>query len=445
MGATYKGGVYPYDGKQLSMDKPIKEILPKGDLVFPLMQHIGNPAEPIVSKGDYVLVGQKIGESSGNISANVISSVSGTVKAIESRLTASGDEVESIVIDNDEKYIAVEGFGEKRDPSKFSKEEIRKIIKEAGIVGMGGAAFPTHVKLTPKDDNKIDYIIVNGTECEPYLTNDYRILMEEPEQVVGGLKIILSLFPNAKGIIAMEDNTPKAIEKIRDIVAKEANIKVHSVEAKYPQGGERQLIYTTTGREMNSSLLPADIGCLVNNVNTVAAIYKAVAESTPLLTNITTVTGGAIKEAQNFRVLNGTNMAEVVEAAGNFLEKPEKIISGGPMMGLAMYDIDVPVSKYTSGLVCFTVDENAYWEQTACIHCGRCVEVCPERLLPQRMYKASSHFDEEDYIQLDGMECIECGCCSYVCPAKIRLTQSFSETKRSIQSNGNSATNQAIN
>lgn len=436
MGASYKGGIHPYDGKTLTMDKPILDLLPKGELVFPLLQHIGKPAVPIVAKGDNVLKGQKIGQASGNCSANVISSVSGVVKAITPRLTASGTMESSIIIENDHEYKTVEGLGEKRDPTQFTKEEIRDIIKEAGIVGLGGAAFPTHIKLTPKDDEKIDYIIVNGTECEPYLTNDYRVLIERPEKVIGGLKIILSLFPNGKGIIAIEDNKPKAIKILKEMVANEPNIEVKSIKTKYPQGGERQIIYTTTGRKLNSSLLPADIGCLVNNVSTVVAVYKAVAESTPLMTRITTVSGDAIKEPQNFRVLDGTNMREIIDAAGGFVSEPKKIISGGPMMGYALFDLDVPVSKFTSGLICFTEDENALWESTVCIRCGKCVEVCPVRIIPQRMYEYSQHFDEESFVKINGMECIECGCCSYVCPAKLRLTQSFKETKRSILAKG---------
>lgn len=437
MGSNYKGGIHPYYGKELSMDKPIKELLPKGEMIFPLVQHIGEPALAIVSQGDYVLKGQKIGKANGVISANVISSVSGLVKAIEQRQTSSGEIIESIIIDNDNKYQEVLGLGEKRDPSQLSKEEIRNIIKEAGIVGLGGAAFPTHIKLTPENDEKIDYMIVNASECEPYLSNDYQTMIEMPEKVVGGLKIILSMFPKAKGIIAIEDNKPKAIKVLRELADKESNIQVREIKTKFPQGGERQIIYTITGRKINSSLLPAEVGCLVNNVSTVIAIYEAVAESTPLITRITTVTGQAVSEPQNIRVMNGTSMKEVIEAAGGFKQEPEKIICGGPMMGYAVYNLDAPISKYTSGIVCFTEDENKMWEPIACIRCGRCVEVCPVRIVPQRMYEFSSRFDEKSFEKIDGMECIECGCCSYVCPSKLRLTQSFKETKKSIQAKRN--------
>ncbi|WP_066891293.1 electron transport complex subunit RsxC [Clostridium nigeriense] len=429
---TFKGGIHPKDGKDMSKNTQIKEILPKGNLVYPMSQHIGAPAKPIVSVGDKVLAGQKIGEATGFISANIISSVSGIVKAIEPRLTVSGNKAISIVIENDNEYKAVEGIGKYRDYTKLSKEEIRNYVKEAGIVGLGGAGFPNHVKLTPKDDNAIDYVIVNAVECEPYLTSDYRVMLEMPEKIVGGLKVILSLFPNAKGIIAIEDNKPDAIKVLRKAVEGEKNISVSVLKTKYPQGSERKLIFATTGRKINSSMLPADAGCVVDNVDTVVAIYMAVCESTPLMRKIITVTGDAINEPRNFQVKIGTSYSELVEEAGGFKERPEKIISGGPMMGTAIFSLDIPVTKTSSALLAFTRDEVAENEPTACIRCGRCVEVCPSSLIPQKIIENVDGLDNESFIALNGMECYECGSCTYVCPAKRRLTQAFKQSRKSV-------------
>ena len=300
--STFIGGVHPYEGKELSADKPIQVIQPKGELVYPLSQHIGAPAKPLVAKGDKVLVGQKIAEAGGFISANVICSVSGTVKGIEPRLVANGAIVQSIIVENDNEYTAIEGFGEKRDYTKLSKEEIRNIVKEAGIVGLGGAGFPTNVKLAPKDDNAIDHIIVNAAECEPYLTSDYRCMMEDPEKIIGGLKVVLQLFDKAKGVIGIENNKPEAIKKLKELVKDEPRIEVCELLTKYPQGGERSLIYAVTGRSVNSSMLPADAGCIVDNIGTVIAIYDAVCKTTPLIERVFTVTGDAqIRETSVLR------------------------------------------------------------------------------------------------------------------------------------------------
>lgn len=429
--STFLGGIHTYEGKDLTMDKPTVKLLPKGDLVFPLTQHIGAPAKPIVAKGDKVLVGQKIAEASGKISANIISSVSGTVKVIEKRLTVHGEMVESIVIENDNEYKAIEGFGQDRDYTKLSKSQIRDIIKEAGIVGLGGAGFPTHVKLTPKDDSKIDYVIVNGAECEPYLTSDYRMMLEEPEKIVGGLKVMLRLFDRAKGIIAIEDNKPEAIKIMKQLTENEPNIEVRPLKTKYPQGAERQLVYVTTGRKLNSHKLPADVGCIVDNVDTVIAIYMAVAKSTPLIRKIVTVSGNAVKNPQNFNVCIGIDYWEILQAAGEFIERPEKIISGGPMMGVAMYSCNVPVMKTSSALLGFLKDEAAY-EESPCIRCGKCHEVCPMRLMPTKLAEVAKRSDKESFVKLDGMECCGCGCCTYICPAKRNLNQPILETRREI-------------
>ena len=429
---TFRGGIHPFEGKDLSKDLPIKEVLPKGLLVYPMSQHIGAPAKPIVAVGDRVLVGQKIGEAVGFVSANICSSVSGTVKALEPRLTVSGSLCPSIVVENDNLYEGIPSLGQKRDETKLSKEEIREIIKEAGIVGMGGAGFPTHIKLTPKDDNAIDYVIVNGAECEPYLTSDYRVMLETPEKLIHGLKIILRLFDKAQGLISIEDNKPDVIEKMQKLVANESRIEVKVLKTKYPQGAERQLIYASTGRKINSSMLPSDAGCVVNNVDTVVSVYNAVCESTPLIRRVVTVTGDAINNPRNFRVLTGTDYSELIEEAGGFKSQPQKVVSGGPMMGMALFDLHVPVTKTSSALLCLTKDEVAEQEPTACIRCGRCVEACPSKLIPQKMLEYAERFDDEGFQKLNGMECYECGSCTYVCPAKRRLTQSFKQTRRSI-------------
>lgn len=431
--ATFRGGVHPFEGKELSMDRAVTVLKPtSGEMVYPLSQHIGAPAKAIVKVGDEVLVGQKIAEAGGFISAVVVSSVSGKVKKIEPRVTAGGAKSISIVIENDGLYTAVEGLGEDREATKLSKQEIRDIVREAGIVGLGGAGFPTNVKLTPKDESKIDYVIVNGAECEPYLTCDYRMMIEEPERLVGGLKVMLQLFENAKAVIGIENNKPKAIETLRALVKDEPKITVEPLRTKYPQGGERSLIYAVTGREINSSMLPADAGCVVDNVNTVMAIYDAVCKQTPILERVITITGDAVKEPQNFKVRTGMNYNDIIEAAGGFVGEPKKILSGGPMMGQAMYTTDVPVTKNSSSLTCFLEDEVEKNPESPCIRCGRCGEVCPEFLVPVLMMQTCMAGNSEGYEKLYGMECIECGSCSYICPARRPLTQAFKQMKRRI-------------
>ena len=419
---TFSGGIHPYEGKDLSKDKPIRDVLPKGDLVYPLSQHIGAPAQPIVKKGDKVLTGQKIAEAGGFVSAPIYATVSGTVKAIEPRRVVTGDNVMSIVIENDGMYEEVE-WPETADLEALTREEKINRIREAGIVGMGGAGFPTAVKLSPKEPEKIEYVIVNCAECEPYLTSDYRKMLEEPEKLIGGLKVSLSLFENARGILAVEDNKPDCIEKLKRLTRDENKIMVKVLKTKYPQGSERQLIYATTGRAINSAMLPADAGCVVNNVDTVIAIYDAVINGKPLMYRIVTVTGDAIAKPQNFRVRIGTNYHELVEEAGGFKQPPVKIVSGGPMMGFGIFDLDVPATKTSSALLCLTRDEVSAMEPSACINCGKCVEVCPGRVVPRKLADYAEHYDEEAFVKNNGMECCECGCCSYVCPAKRPLTQ----------------------
>lgn len=419
---TFVGGVHPYGGKELTMDKPIKPVLPKGDLVYPLSQHIGAPAKPVVAVGDSVLTGQMIAEAGGFVSAPIYATVSGKVKAIEPRRLATGGMCQSIIIENDGKYDAVEMKPGKPYEEMSAQDKI-EAVRNAGIVGMGGAGFPTAVKFAPKEPEKIEYVIANCAECEPYLTSDYRRMIEDPEQLIGGLKIAVSIFPNARGILAVEDNKPEAIAKLEELTRDEDKITVKALQTKYPQGGERMIIHACTGRDINSRMLPADVGCIVDNVDTLCAVYRAVMRGEPLMERIVTITGDAITDPCNYRVRIGTNYKELIDAAGGFVKEPAKIISGGPMMGFAVFDLDVPTTKTASAMTCLTEDVVAELAPSACINCSRCVDVCPEHLIPKNLADAVEHNEEEKFLHQYGMECIECGSCSYICPARRQLAQ----------------------
>ena len=426
---TFKGGIHPDDGKSLAKDKAIVEVKPKGDLVYPVSQHIGAPANPVVAVGDHVLKGQMIAEAGGFVSAPIYASVSGTVKAIAPHLNPTGGRVNSIVIENDGEYKEVE-YPEVTPLEDMSKEDILNAIGTAGVVGMGGAGFPTRVKLSPKEPEKIDYIIANCAECEPYITADYRRMLENTGQLVNGMRIILSLFPNAKGIFAVEDNKKDCIEKLNKETENDPNMEVKALMTKYPQGAERQLIYAVAKRAINSSMLPADAGCIVDNVETLIGIHMAVAEGKPLTERVVTVSGDAINSPGNFKVLLGTNHMELIEAAGGFSQQPEKLISGGPMMGFAMVSAEAPVTKTSSSILAFKEDIVSKSVETACINCARCVDVCPSRIIPSRLADLAQRHDEKAFVAMNGLECVECGSCSYVCPAKRPLKQAIGSMRK---------------
>ena len=431
---TFKGGIHPDDGKRFSKDQAIRPITPKGDMVYPLSQHIGAPANPVVKKGDHVLKGQLIAEAGGFVSAPAYSSVSGTVKGLEQRFNPTGSKTECIVIENDGEYQEIE-YEPVKPLGEMTREEILDRIGNAGIVGMGGAGFPTKVKLSPKEPDKIEYIIANCAECEPYITADYRRMLENTEELVSGMKVVLSLFPNAKGYFAVEDNKKDCAEKIRAAIADEPRMDVKLLMTKYPQGAERQLIYAVTRRAINSSMLPADAGCIVDNVETLIGIHTAVVEGKPLMERVVTVSGDAITSPGNFKVLLGTNHQELIEAAGGFSAEPEKLISGGPMMGFAMVTADAPVTKTSSSILAFKEDIVAKSPETACINCGRCVEVCPSRIVPSRLADLAQRHDEEAFVAMNGLECVECGSCSYVCPAKRPLKQAIGSMRKTALAN----------
>ena len=432
---TFQGGVHPADGKEFARNIPYRVYLPKGDLVFPLNQHIGKPARPVVQKGDLVLTGQLLAEADGFVSANIVSSCSGKVKAVENRKTVAGPSVPCIVVENDGNYTLAEGIGTENDATNLTSQEILEKIKAAGIIGLGGAGFPTHVKLAPKNPQEIEYVIANGAECEPYITCDDQLMRTKGSEIVEGLKIMLRLFPNAEGVILIEENKPEAIKAMEQACAGQEKIHVWAVHTKYPQGGERSVISVIAGKHLKLGMLPADAGCVVDNVDTIVAVYHAVAEGKPLMNRIVTVTGDAVNDPRNFYVRIGMNYHDLIEEAGSFKTEPEKVVSGGPMMGFALFDLNVPTTKTASALLCLTKDEVSALAPSPCINCGRCVDACPGRIVPRKLAVLAEHGDEEAFLANDGMECCECGCCSFICPAKRQLTQSIKSMRKTVLAN----------
>ncbi|MDR0316326.1 MAG: electron transport complex subunit RsxC, partial [Treponema sp.] len=418
--------------KEYTENVPIKLLLTgvKSEMVFPLVQHLGAPCKPLVTIGQQVKLGEKIGDSEAFVCAPIHSSVSGTVKDICPHLTVIGTIVESIIIENDGELSEHESIKLRDGFDDLSRDEIVKIIREAGIVGLGGAGFPTHVKLSPPKDKKIDTVIVNGCECEPYLTTDNRVMIEEADPIVTGLRIILKVIGTARGIIAIEDNKPEAIEAIKKTCADIPNIEVAVVKTKYPQGAEKQLINAITKREVPSGGLPMDAGCIVNNVDTVIAVHRAIFRGRPLMRKVVTLTGGAIKNPGNYKVRLGTKLSDLVEMAGGFKSSPAKVVVGGPMMGVAIFDINVPIVKTTSGVLFLTEEEAHIPPEQNCIRCGQCVEHCPAGLIPIELNTDILRENSAMFLKHNGLDCIECGSCSYICPAKRRLSQAIRTTRR---------------
>lgn len=432
---TFRKGIHPNYHKELTCHKAIEVLKPEEELVFPLSQHIGAPCKAIVKKGDRVLVGQKIAEAVGFVSSPIHSSVSGTVKEITLHMTHRGTKENCIIIQNDGLYEEDPMMKEKalKDTDVLTKELLIEKVKEAGIVGLGGATFPTHVKLSTPADKNVDYIIVNAAECEPYLTSDHRVMLEEGEALVGGLQFLAQVFPKAQPVIAIEDNKQDAYALISKILEGQTAIKVQLVHTKYPQGSEKHLIYAVTGREVPSGKLPIEVGCLVHNVDSIVAINRALTKGQPVLRRIVTVSGQGVSKPCNLEVKIGTSFKQVLEYAGYDPERTVKIIAGGPMMGLAISDIDVPVVKGTSAILCFTKEEAPIEEMTNCIRCGKCVTVCPMDLVPSALHRASMHERYEEFLGSNGMDCIECGCCVYICPAKRKIVQSIRTAKAVVR------------
>ncbi|MFZ5965944.1 MAG: electron transport complex subunit RsxC [Bacillota bacterium] len=428
---SFRGGVHPPHFKEATARHEVQKAVEPSIVTIPLQQHIGAPCQPIVKVGDMVKVGQKIGEAAGFVSAPVHSSVSGKVKQIANMLTPSG-EVMCIVIESDGMNTVHENVIPKGSIDNLTGKEILEIIKEAGIVGMGGAAFPTHVKLSPPPEKKIEYIILNGAECEPYLTADHRLMLENPDDIVYGLKAMMKVVNVEKAYIGIEDNKPDAIERMKKAVENEKSIQIVGLHTKYPQGAEKQLIYACIKKEVPSGGLPMDVGVVVNNVGTAAAIAKTIKTGMPLIERIATITGKGIKEPKNLLIKIGTSFKEIIEQCGGYNGTPGKLIMGGPMMGLAQYSDEIPAIKGTSGILVLSPEEARLPEPKPCIRCGKCVEICPAFIQPLYISAYSLQNMHETAEKYNALDCIECGSCSFICPSKRPLLQSIRVSKREI-------------
>lgn len=435
--STFKRGVHPHDNKSATNSLAIETLDPKPNakLVFPMSQHLGAPCEPLVAVGDTVLMGQKIAEGNGFISTTIHSSVSGTVTDIKDVAVVNGSFIKSIIIENDGKDTKVEGMGDRVDYKTLSYDEIIERVKQAGIVGLGGAGFPTQVKLNAPKDKPIDYIIVNAAECEPYLTTDHRVMLEHTDELVQGLEIMLSLHPNARGIIGIETNKQDAIDALSNALLGKTNIELVGLVPKYPQGAEKQLIKATVNREVPSGGLPTDCGCIVNNVDTVRAIYKAVALNTPLITRVVTITGDCAVKPCNVEVRIGTILDDLLAEVGGIKEKTYKMVAGGPMMGVAFYKTDVPLIKTSSAFLFLSKEAGEMPPERNCICCAACVNHCPMGLMPLELNYYALIGDLESFEKYNGVDCIECGSCSYICPSKRHLAQTIRFARGTVLAN----------
>ena len=431
MAFSFFGGVHPAENKSYARDVAIQEFPEPDILVVPMSQHIGAPCKPLVKKNDLVKKGQKIGDNQG-LCVPVHAPVSGKVKSVEMKAHSSGTTMMSVVIENDHLDTLDESIRPrtKEEVDALSPEELINIIREAGIVGMGGASFPTHVKLSG-GIGKVDTIIVNAGECEPYITSDDRLCREMPGELISGIQVVMKILGLKEAHIGIEDNKPEAIRSLKANVG-DTGVIVDELPAMYPQGAEKQLIQAITGRQVPSGGLPAAVGCAVFNAATCKAIHDAVYEGMPLIKRVVTVSGDILMEPKNLMVPIGTSYNDLIEACGHS-ENPYKVLNGGPMMGAAQYDLSVPTIKACNAITVLGHKNKYSVEDSQCIRCGKCIDVCPMRLMPVLMYKALYTNDIEEMKATNLMDCIECGCCAYNCPACVPLVLAFRSGKQRIR------------
>ncbi|RKY77595.1 electron transport complex subunit RsxC [candidate division KSB1 bacterium] len=430
---TFAGGVYPPEEKSHTEKKPIEEMPPPTTVVIPLQQHIGAPSEPIVKQGDQVRIGDRLSEPQGFVSVPVHASVSGTVQKIAPLPHPLGDQMLAIVIENDGQDTVTDAIKPDENYLALTPDEMRQKIKEAGIAGMGGATFPTHVKLSPPESKPIDILILNGAECEPYLTADHRLMLEYSQDIFNGLKIFQKILNVKKTYIAIEKNKPDAIRKMEEIAQGDKEVEVIGLKVKYPQGAEKQLIKAITGREVPTGGKPLDVGWLVQNVGTAKAVFDALRWGKPLYQRVITVSGPGIQKPKNLLVRIGTPFKDVIAFCGGYTETANKLVMGGPMMGLSQYTDEVPVIKGTSGIVVLDGKTSPTVEPSPCIGCGRCILTCPMGLVPTTIAQYVEAKNYEMAKKWNALDCIECGACTFVCPAKRPLLQSIRLGKYKIQ------------
>lgn len=432
MAQAFFGGVHPHDMKAATNEKAIEQLAPPAEVVIPMSMHFGAPCTPIVKVGDHVKVGQKIGEFRG-LGAPIHASVSGTVKAVEPRPYSMGGNMMSVVIENDMKDELSEEVKAPANPDTLTVEEMVEIVKNAGIVGMGGATFPTHVKISG-GIGKVDTVIINGAECEPYITGDHRTMLERPEEIIGGAIFLAKMFGVDKVVIGVEDNKQNGIDSMNKVISeKHAPVVVEPLRARYPQGGEKQLCQAITGKQVPPGGLPSAIGCAVFNINTTCAIYRAITEGMPVVSKLVTVSGSGVIDPKNLECPIGTPVANLLDACGGVKEGTYKLIAGGPMMGMAQYTADIPVAKGTGAILAFCADEEQTVENPQCIRCGKCVSACPVHLEPLFLYQYASKGMVEELNANNIMDCMECGACSYICPARMHLTHMFKTAKQLVK------------